>query len=143
MAEWLSFTSHNNYDHPHTVLVGYAGNGLGLCTDYADAEACKDEEANIRGERIFTITYTNTSPQASVSSLVAAYLGYASQENQPDKAAYWTSVHTFLSKILSDAKSATPPIPNPFCSWSPAVDMMLPNDDGVEREGMQMVMGFR
>jgi hypothetical protein len=97
------------------TIAAYAGNGLGLCKDYKNIEACKEEQANMPWQYALAISYTHTSLMTSHASVKDAYyleeihtvenlrLGY----NDRYQEAYWETVRDALElPVLS------PPVRN-------------------------------
>ncbi|KAI4180970.1 MAG: hypothetical protein LQ346_006882, partial [Caloplaca aetnensis] len=112
---WLSVTPQKLYNHPHTALAAFAGNGFGLCANYTDIAACEAEEREMPEHWVYTVEYTNTSIIARLSRMSVARLdyepydaehtlssfalGHAALESRPDEDVYWAEVLVFLAEL--------------------------------------------
>ncbi|KAL9038907.1 MAG: hypothetical protein Q9214_005094, partial [Letrouitia sp. 1 TL-2023] len=110
-----SASNRNAYNQPRNALAGFAGNGMGLCKNVTDEEACKEEEGKMPIRLVYTLEYTNTSLHVRIDLLAVAHLQYESYEDggaltsfdlgtakrdqRIDKSVYWAEVRVFLAKL--------------------------------------------
>lgn len=117
--EYITF----NVGYPgHQILyqtsAAYAGYGFGLCSNYEDEVACKDEQRDMPETVVMAVLYTRTVLTLSLSKAKSAYslwepsnryliffeLGYDTR-NERDENEYWNKVKLRLGQIM---------IENPF-----------------------------
>ncbi|KAI1749153.1 hypothetical protein F4782DRAFT_514754 [Xylaria castorea] len=94
-----------------TTLAAYAGNNLGLCRDYRDDVACKEEEQHMRAQYALAVGYTHTSLTTSQAEIVRSYylyevpalenlrLGYDARHEE----SYWEMVRDMLRSPVVDS----------------------------------------
>ncbi|KAI0125747.1 hypothetical protein BJ170DRAFT_725351 [Xylariales sp. AK1849] len=112
---YLEFYPYSFFRPLPATIAAYAGNGLGLCRDYRDVVACKEEESNISQQYALAISYTYTSLITSHVSVAHAYyleeihkaenlrLGYDARHEE----AHWEAVRDMLEFPVID-----PPVKN-------------------------------
>ncbi|KAL2038571.1 hypothetical protein N7G274_008619 [Stereocaulon virgatum] len=98
----------------YTANAAFAGSGRGLCTEWRNIYACGDEvmDGDIPMERVFAVSFTNTTLITSVSHidyafdpldhdthLVAPNLGLASLASYPSPTEYWVAVTQHLQLL--------------------------------------------
>jgi len=101
---YIKFFPFYNYRPIHSTISAYAGNGLGLCDDYANATSCDEQERQMESLFILSISYTHSSLTASQAHVVGTFhlqetptvedlsLGYDARHNNPSENFYWESV---------------------------------------------------
>jgi hypothetical protein len=101
---YLAFYPYFYQEPIPATIAAYAGNGLGLCRDYSDVEACKEEEENMPLRYGLAMSCTHTSLITSHARIMDAYhleeihtvedlrLGYDAKHQVP----YWETVRDAL-----------------------------------------------
>ncbi|RYP86145.1 hypothetical protein DL769_000823 [Monosporascus sp. CRB-8-3] len=108
---YLEFFPFSNFRPIYASTAAYAGNRLGLCRDYRDAAACKEEELHIPSLFALSVSYTYTSLITSQAHFAHAYyleetprlanlrLGY----NARHQKSYWEAVQDMLQSPAVDS----------------------------------------
>ena len=101
-----------HYDQPvlYETAAAYAGYGLGLCSNYFDATACREEELSMNGTTILTIYYGRTAlmtSQAIVSRATDLYeprhwrtANFQLGSDRRNEKGYWQKVSQEVITIL-------------------------------------------
>lgn len=102
------------YDVLYETSAAYAGYGYGLCSDYTDRNACKQEQVDMPSDVVMAVLYTRTALTVSLSVIKSAYylyepldrhlldfsLGYDARSLSTDEEDYWDAVGSKLEQIL-------------------------------------------
>ncbi|KAI0406391.1 hypothetical protein F4802DRAFT_559150 [Xylaria palmicola] len=108
---YLEFYRFWSYRPIRTTIAAYAGNGWGLCRDYRNATACREEYELMRHQYALAVEYTHTGLLASQADVGAANwveeiparedlrLGYDAR----DEASYWERVREMLLSPVVDS----------------------------------------
>ena len=102
------------YDIFYETSAAYAGYGYGLCSDYTDRNACKQEQVDMPSDVVMAVLYTRTALTVSLSVMKSAYylyeplnrhlldfsLGYDARSLSADEEDYWDAVGSKLEQIL-------------------------------------------
>ena len=102
------------YRHLRETSAAYAGYGFGLCSNYTDLPACKDELQNWPNDVVMAILYTRKVLTVSLSVTKSAYylweppyrheedftLGNNAKHDNPSEEYYWESVRKRLLDIM-------------------------------------------
>lgn len=103
--------------------AAYAGHGLGLCSDYSNYTACKDEEKRMPGEEIMAILYTRSALTVTFSGTKSAYylweppyrhledfsLGHAARHDNPSEEFYWAAVRDRIQELILQNHNSVKP----------------------------------
>lgn len=103
------------YDVLYQTGAAYAGYGFGLCSDYTDRNACKQEQVDMPSDVVMAVLYTRTALTVSLSVMKSAYylyepldrhlldfsLGYDARCLSADEEDYWDAVESKLEQILA------------------------------------------
>ena len=101
----------------HVLLetsAAYVGYGFGMCSDYTDRDACKQEQHELPHEVVMAVLFTKTVLTVSLSVVHSAYflfepeyrhvvdfnLGFASRPVGGDEGDYWDTVSLKLQEIM-------------------------------------------
>ncbi|KAI0460064.1 hypothetical protein F5B21DRAFT_129515 [Xylaria acuta] len=107
---YLEFYSFWNFRPIPATIAAYAGNGLGLCRNYRDAAACREEESHFLPRYALAVGYTHTSLTTSQAIVGSAYnveespalenlrLGYDARHEE----SYWETVQHMLQSPVLD-----------------------------------------
>ena len=94
----------------------YAGYGYGLCSDYTERVACKEEQQNMASEVVMAVLYTRTVLTVSFSVMKSAYylyepdnryhtnfaLGYDARSQWASEEEYWVEVAKSLDLLMAE-----------------------------------------
>ena len=130
------------YDVLYETSAAYAGYDYGLCSDYTNRTACKQEQGDMPSEVVMAILYTRTVLTVSLSVTKSAYylyepsnrhlldfsLGYGARSLEVADKEYWDAVGSKLEQIL---------VENPYYKRPAKVLLM---GDGVRDETFQRVL---
>ena len=97
------------------VGAAAAANGIGLCQNFTDIDACEDEEARMPMSRVLAIEYTKAALTVTLSPFQTSRKGYdwtisrewklgadalpKSSDGEADVAAYWRRIREEIQKI--------------------------------------------
>ena len=98
----------------YETSAAYAGYKFGLCSDYTNRSACKNEQVNMPFEVVMAVLYTRTALTVSLSIMASAYymweppyrhlldfsLGYDARPINVADDSYWDAVGLKLQQIL-------------------------------------------
>lgn len=96
------------------TITAYAGNGLGLCSNYMNITACREELENMLDEEVVAVMLTQTALTVSQSKVRSAYnlweppyrrivdfsLGLDSRNENPNEEYYWEAMKDRITEIL-------------------------------------------
>ncbi|KAI1735228.1 hypothetical protein F4680DRAFT_435867 [Xylaria scruposa] len=110
---YINFDPSPCYFRPlHTTFASYVGNNLGICRDYKDNVACKEEEKRMQQHYVLAVGYTNTSLTTSQAEIVNCLfprekptlenlrLGYDARYEE----FYWEMVRYMLRSPATDSR---------------------------------------
>ena len=94
----------------------YAGYDYGLCSDYTDRAACKEEQQDMASEVVMAVGYTGTALTVSFSVVKSAYylyepdnrylnkftLGYDARSRWASDDEYWVEVAKSLEELMAE-----------------------------------------
>lgn len=130
------------YDVLYETSAAYAGYGYGLCSDYTDRKACRQEQEDMPSDVVMAVLYTRTVLTVSLSVMGSAYylyeppyrhlldfsLGYDARSLHAADNEYWDAVGLKLEQIM---------IENPYYERPAKVLLM---GDCVQDETFQSVL---
>ena len=104
------------YDVLYETSASYAGYGYGLCSDYTERAACKEEQQNMASEVVMAVLYTRTVLTVSFSVVKSAYylyepdnryltnftLGYDARSQWASDEEYWVEVAKNLEELMAE-----------------------------------------
>ena len=102
------------YGITYETSAAYAGYKLGLCSDYTNRSACKQEQVDMPSEVVMAVLYTRTALTVSLSIMKSAYylweppyrhlldfsLGYDARPVNVAYEGYWDAVGLKLEQLL-------------------------------------------
>ncbi|KAL8793878.1 MAG: hypothetical protein Q9195_003497 [Heterodermia aff. obscurata] len=104
------------YDVLYETSATYAGYGYGLCSDYTERAACKQEQQDMASEVVMAVLYTRTVLTVSFSVIKSAYylyepdnryltnftLGYDARSQWGSEEGYWVEVAKNLEELMAE-----------------------------------------
>ncbi|KAI1178098.1 hypothetical protein F4777DRAFT_539425 [Nemania sp. FL0916] len=119
----------------YTSVAAYTGNGLGLCRNYTDPTACREE--NLPTHYALTVTYTHTSLTTSQANVgpgtyleeIPAYANLRLGYDHRHEKSYWTAVEEMLR---------APMLRSPSSRWN--VTMVIVAGDAAEKVKFREVL---
>lgn len=115
--EYAGFESNDVFFYHHLTQetgVGYAGKGLGLCSDYTDPPSCKADQQQMPEETVLSVLYTRKALIAALSIMKSPYylwepdyrvvenlgLGYDSRQHDQNEDYYWEDVFNTIQQTM-------------------------------------------
>lgn len=106
------------FNYPaYETMTAYAGNGLGICSDYKNRTACKIERMAMQEIYVLSVLYTRTALTVTPTLMASAHdlyehppskvedftLGHDARHQNPDEKYYWEAVKDAIRRaVISD-----------------------------------------
>ena len=107
------------YDVFYETSAAYAGYGYGLCSDYTERAACKEEQQDMASEVVMAVLYTRTVLTVSFSVMKSAYYLYESDNRYItnftlgyDARSQWTSEENYWLEVAKNVEQLMAVNPN-------------------------------
>ena len=110
-----SINGPDGYDQPRALLAGFAGYGLGLCSNYTDIDSCGKENSKMPERRVFMAEWSSTSLHLRLKTITVAMMEYEPADDEftitdlqhgcsclndrPDKDNYWAEVRILVAEL--------------------------------------------
>ncbi|KAJ9637336.1 hypothetical protein H2201_001733 [Coniosporium apollinis] len=103
------------FNHPaYETMTAYAGNGLGICSDYRNRTACKIELMAMQQTYVLSVLYTRTALTVALTLMRSAHdlyerpplkvedftLGHDARHHNPDEKYYWEAVRDAIRRAV-------------------------------------------
>ncbi|TRX88278.1 hypothetical protein FHL15_010845 [Xylaria flabelliformis] len=135
---YIDFDPSPCYFRPlHTVFASYAGNNLGICQDYKNDAACKEEEKHIQRQYVLTVGYTHTSLTTSQVSIVGCLFPAEAPALENLRLRYDTRHEEFYWDMVRDMLRS--PVVDSWVQGN--FSMVLLHGDATEKPRFREVLG--